>query len=196
MFEREKFIALLDTDLCSEGDVIVLLEGDGFSRYNRAVELYKRRYGKKIIFSGDFDDEKSGAFTFDKIKPLLIEKGVDESDLLFENKSQNTYEQAEQIVSMSLEYNWDKIIIVASHYHSYRAFLTFLKVQKKINPTLIIEMSPVSDLDWYEETGYGVRVELLELELNKIEVYQKKDNVASYEEGLVYLKWKFQQRKK
>ena len=57
-------------------------------------------------------------------------------------------------------------------------------------------MAAVKDLDWYEETVWGRRIDLLASELDKIDAYQKKNNVASYVEGLEYLKWKNQKHEK
>ena len=190
MTNRERFIALLDSEIPHPCDVIVLLEGDGFARYEKAVSLFKEGFAPLICFSGNFDDEKSGAFTFDKIKPLILRSGVKESSLLFEDKSINTYDQAEEIITLAKEKKWKRIVLVASQYHSYRAFLTFLYVQKREMPELIIDMAAVKGLDWYEETGWGRRIDLLSVELDKIDAYHKKNNVATYEEGLEYLKWK------
>ena len=196
MTNREKFFVLLDHDCVQKSDVIVLLEGDGLARYSKAVELYRAGIASKVCFSGNFDDEKTGAFVYEKIKPLLIAKGVREEDLLYENSSRNTYAQAVEIMKMVEIFDWDRITIVASHYHTYRAFLTFLSQQKKIKPELVMDIASVSDLDWYEETGYGTRINLLEDEIDKIEEYQKKGHVASYEEGISYLKWKYLEQKK
>lgn len=196
MTEREKFIVLLDTEQPQRSDAIILLEGDGFARCAKAVSLYKDGYAPIICFSGNFDDEKSGAYTFKKIKPLILDAKIPETALLFEDKSRNTYEQAVEVINVAKERGWERIILVASHYHSYRAFLTFLCVQKKYMPKLLIDIASVTDLDWYEETGWGKRIDLLETELEKINQYQQKNNVASYTDGLEYLAWKHQKQKK
>ncbi|MBR0101279.1 MAG: YdcF family protein [Treponema sp.] len=196
MTEKEKFIVLLDTDDPQKSNAVIMLEGDGFARCKKTALLYKSGLAPLICFSGNFDDEKSGAFTFDKIKPLLLNSGVAKNDLLFENKSKNTYEQAVEVIKLAKEKNWKRIILVASHYHSYRAFLTFLCVQKQQLPNLFIDMAAVKDLDWYEETDWGKRIDLLTSEFEKIETYQKKNNVATYADGLEYLRWKYQQQEK
>ena len=61
-------------------------------------------------------------------------------------------------------------------------------------PELIIDIAAVKDLDWYEETVWGKRIDLLASEFDKIDAYQKKKNVASYTEGLEYLMIKTQKR--
>lgn len=196
MTNKEKFIVLLDNEQVQRSDVIVLLEGDGLARYKKAATLYNNGLAPKVCFSGNFDDAKSGAYVFEVIKPLLIKEGVREEDLLYENKSRNTYEQAVEIMKMAQVYKWKRITIVASHYHTYRAFLTFLRQQRIMKPDLFMDVASVNDLDWYEETGYGSRIELLRAEFDKIGIYQEKGHVSSYEEGIAYLKWKYLGQKK
>ena len=190
MTDREKFIALLGTDEPTECDAIILLEGDGLARYKKAVSLYKSGIAPVICFSGGFDDEKSGAYTFDRIKPLILSEGVPEAALLLEGKPRNTYEQAVEVIGLAKNKGWKRIALVASHYHSYRAFLTFLCVQKRKLPELVIDMAAVRDLDWYGETDWGRRIDLLENEFDKIKDYQDKNNVASYKDGIEYLRKK------
>jgi len=192
MTDREIFIILLDCDSPQKSDAIVLLEGDGFARYKTAVHLYKEGIAPIICFSGNYDDEKSGAYTFNKIKPLILSSGIPEAHLIHERTSKNTYEQAVEIIKIAKEKNWNRITLVASHYHSYRAFLTFLLVIKKEMPSLLMDMAAVKNLDWFEENTWGKRIDLLDKEFDKIDLYQKKGNVASFAEGMEYLKWKLQ----
>ena len=58
MTDREKVIALVDNDCLQKSDAIVLLEGDGLNRYQKAVDLFKRGFADKIIFSGGNTSEK------------------------------------------------------------------------------------------------------------------------------------------
>ncbi len=196
MTDRERFIVLLDSERPRESDAIILLEGDGYARYKEAASLFKAGIAPVICFSGNLDNGKSGAFTFDRIKPLILAEGVPETALLFEDKSRNTYEQAVQVIGLAQKKGWKRITIVASHYHAYRAFLTFLCVQKTELPDLVMDMASVKGLDWYEETGWGRRIDLLESEFEKIDAYQKKDNVASYKAGIEYLEWKSSRQRK
>lgn len=193
---KEEFIVLLNTEIVQKSDVIVILEGDGFSRYKKAVELYKHGYASRICFSGGLDDVKSGAYSYELIKPLLIREGIKEGDLILENRSMNTHDQAVNIIDMAKCNNWKRIIIVASHYHIYRAFLTFLQERNKNMSELFLDMAVVNDLDWFEDTGYGKRIDLLGEEFKKIELYQEKGDVASYDDGVEYLKWKFKEQKR
>ena len=49
MTECEKFISVVDNDILRPSDAIILLEGDGLNRYQKAVELYKQNIAAKIV---------------------------------------------------------------------------------------------------------------------------------------------------
>ena len=126
--DREKIIAIVDNDCLTKSDVAILLEGDGFFRFQKAVDLYHEGLVRKIVFSGNIVDKDYGSFPFDEIKPYLVNGGVPEEDIIHENKSLNTREQAVEVVKMALGFGWKKLALVASHEHQYRAYLTFLRV--------------------------------------------------------------------
>jgi uncharacterized SAM-binding protein YcdF (DUF218 family) len=193
MTEREKFIVLVDNDKIEISDAIILLEGDGYNRIDTAVELYKNKYAPVIVFSGEIDNPDYGSYPSRKIMPALQKKGVAKKDILHEYRSQNTREQAIEVIKMAISKEWKRLILVASHYHQYRAFLTFLKVIKENNSDIKIYNVPARQLDWFVETGWGKRIELLQNEFNKIEQYYKNGHIATFSEALEYQKWKEEQ---
>ena len=56
----ETIIAMVDNDFIEKSDAIILLEGDGYNRYRKAVDLYTQGFAKKIIFSGGITDYEYG----------------------------------------------------------------------------------------------------------------------------------------
>lgn len=194
--EREKFIVMLDS-ICvkrlfsknDKADAIVMLEGDGFSRVETTAELYQAGISDTVVFSGGIKNESYGSYPFEQIKPLLVDKGIPESALIFEGKSQNTKEQAVEVLRICETNNWDNILLVASQFHIYRAMLTFIAEWKKRNSDVRMYPVTVKNQDWFEETGYGRRIDLLEKEFGKIEKYKGNDDVADFDEGEEYLKW-------
>lgn len=186
----EKFIVLVNNDCIKKSDAIVLLEGDGYSRVDKAAELYHMKYSDKVIFSGGFDDPKSGAFNHYKVLPKMIECGIKEKDIIIEDNSKNTRQQGEEIMKMIKENNWKRILLVASGFHQYRAYLTFLKCMKDLNMLIEIINAPETNLKWYEENSWGKRIDLLDLEFKKIEEYSKKGHLFNYDEVFEYQKWK------
>lgn len=188
--DRETIMAIVDNDCLSKSDVAVILEGDGFFRFQKAVDLYHQGMVSKIVFSGNIDDPDYGSYPFKDIKPLIIEQGVSEDDLIHEDKSRNTREQAIEIVKIATEYGWKKIALVASHEHQYRAYLTFLREVIDKKSDIILYNTPVRNLNWFVDNGWGVRFDRLSSEFERIEKYSKIGHLATAQEVVSYQKWK------
>jgi uncharacterized SAM-binding protein YcdF (DUF218 family) len=188
MTEKEKYIALISAQKLKKSDVIVLLEGDGFFRCEHTFELYKQGWAKKVVISGGVLNRNYGSFPAKELEPRLIKLGVKKGDILIDDKSMNTRDQAINILALAKEKKWKRIILVASHYHQYRAFLTFLKIFQKLKIIIEIINSPANDLSWFEKNKWGRRIDLLESEFERINIYKKKNHIASYKDAINYLK--------
>jgi len=188
--DREKFIALTGNDRLSKADVIVLLEGDGQARISHAVELFRTGYAGLILFSGGIDKPEYGSYPLNSLLPEILSLGVPENCIVREVQSLNTREQAENVSRLAVKNGWSRLILVASHYHQYRAFLTFLKVMEEmhLDRKLLLFNSPARP-DWFEETQYGQRFQLLEMEFRKIEEYFSSGHIATYKSAIDFLKW-------
>ena len=188
--DREIMMAIVDNDCLTKSDAAVLLEGDGLNRYRKAVDLYHKNMVSKILFSGNIVDRDYGSYPFEEIEPLLLNSGIPKEDIMYENKSTNTREQAEEVVQIAQEYGWKKLALVASHEHQYRAYLTFLKVvfEKKID--IILYNAPVRNLNWFVDEGWGLRFERLKAEIDRIEKYSELGHLANVNEVVAYQKWK------
>ena len=88
--DREIIMAIVDNDCLKPSDAIILLEGDGFHRFQKAVDLYKKGLGKKIVFSGAIVQKEYGSYPFEEVKPFILNAGVPEEDLIHEDKSLQT----------------------------------------------------------------------------------------------------------
>lgn len=190
MTDKEKFIALVDNDSLKKSDAIVLLEGDGLNRYEKAVDLYKAGWAERIIFSGGIVDYEYGSYPFKDVLPHIISKGVSEEVIIHEDTSQNTKEQAIEVMNIANSRSWKKLILVATHDHQYRAYLTFLKVVLNLEAEIILYNAPVRNLKWFEDTGWGTRFSRLEKEFDRIDKYYKQGHLASFREAIEYQKWK------
>lgn len=190
MTTREKIIALVDNDILLVSDAIVLLEGDGLNRYQKAVELYKQKMAKMIIFSGGITDYEYGSYPYSDILPHIIKEGVPMEAILHESLSKNTHEQAVEVIKIAIENKWQRLILVATYEHQYRAYLTFLREVLDKYPKLLIFNSPVRNLGWFSENRWGNRFDRLELEFERIEKYLLLNHLATFEEAIEYQKWK------
>lgn len=191
--ERELALLLSVCDTPKPSDVIVLLEGDGFCRCDRAVSLYRHHYAPFILFSGGVVDYHYGSFPFSEVATLLKEAGVSESALLYEGVSTNTREQAVEVVKMAIDRSWEKLILVASPEHQLRAYLTFLREILDKSPDLILYNSPALGLPWCKKQDWGVRADRVEAEFDRIDRYFKQGHLASFKEAIDYQQWKEQQ---
>ena len=188
--DREKILAIVDNDCLSASDAIILLEGDGFDRFRKAVSLYKQGKAPKIVFSGNITDYDYGSFPFAEVLPRMLEAGVPEDDIIHEDKSLNTREQAVEVVRMAQERGWKKLILVASHEHQYRAYLTFLREVLDSKSGITLYNAPARNLDWFVDKGWGTRFERLEAEILRIEKYSEMGHLANAQEVIEYQKWK------
>ena len=188
--DREKILAIVDNDCLSPSDAIILLEGDGFDRFRKAVSLYKQQMAPKIVFSGNITDYSYGSFPFAEVLPRMLEAGVPESDIIHEDKSLNTREQAVEVVRMAQERGWKKLILVASHEHQYRAYLTFLREVLDSRSGITLYNAPARNLGWFVDKGWGTRFERLEAEILRIEKYTELGHLANAQEVIDYQKWK------
>ena len=188
--DREKILAIVDNDCLSMSDAIILLEGDGFDRFRKAVSLYKQGKAPKIVFSGNITDYDYGSFPFAEVLPRMLEAGVPEDDIIHEDKSLNTREQAVEVVRMAQERGWKKLILVASHEHQYRAYLTFLREVLDSKSGITLYNAPARNLDWFVDKGWGTRFERLEAEILRIEKYTEMGHLANAQEVIDYQKWK------
>ena len=188
--DREKILAIVDNDCLSPSDAIILLEGDGFDRFRKAVSLYKQGQAPKIVFSGNITDYDYGSYPFAEVLPRMLEAGVPEEDIIHEDKSLNTREQAVEVVRMAQERGWRKLILVASHEHQYRAYLTFLREVLDSKSGITLYNAPARNLDWFVDKGWGTRFERLEAEIMRIEKYTELGHLANAQEVIDYQKWK------
>ncbi|SHI95895.1 DUF218 domain-containing protein [Anaerovibrio lipolyticus DSM 3074] len=188
--DREKIIAIVDNDCFSKSDAAILLEGDGFFRVNKAAELYRNGLVSKIVFSGNVVDRDYGSYPFEENKPLLLQSGVRESDLIHEDKSTHTRQQAVEVIGLAEKMGWKKLALVASSEHQYRAYLTFLReiIDKKSD--IILYNTPARQLNWFQDVGWGMRIDRLVGEFDRIEKYTELGHLATADEVIQYQKWK------
>ena len=122
--------------------------------------------------------------------PAFLKAGISRDAIIMEDISLNTREQAVKVTGIISQNSWRRVILVASHYHQYRAYLTFLKVILENELKIDIINAPANYLNWFEDMGWGRRYDLLQDEFGKIEKYGKMGHIASFEQAIEYQKWK------
>jgi len=103
-------------------------------RLMQAIDLYKKGKIKKIFISGGsgnlFYNEKKEA---DILKAFLINISVPDSDIIIENKSKNTYENALFSAKILKQKKSKNLLLITSSLHIYRAKKCFEKVGLKVD---------------------------------------------------------------
>ena len=186
------FCAVLSNGSLIRGDAIIVLSGDGDVRLEVGLELFKQNAAPLIVVSGGVDNPPH-SLTAKASAEWLIDKGLHPDRIVMEGGSQHTHAQACDIVSMAVAKKWTSLLLVASPYHQYRAFLTFLRELRdfSLEERIRLVNIPASQTRWWDRPVATdlTRLELLEGEFDKINEYRTKGHVASYEDGLSYLKF-------
>jgi uncharacterized SAM-binding protein YcdF (DUF218 family) len=188
MTDREKFIVLASNDWLKKADAIILLEGDYHNRVSTAADLFKAGGARYIVVSGGVDDKAAGRIPGRELKKALLSKGVLARNIILEENSANTWEQAVAVMKIVKARRWRSIIIVASHWHQFRAFLTFLRAMKAAGLRIEIYNAPARNLSWFKKNPDRTGLQLLADEFKKIRQYKK--HIVSFTEALQYLEWK------
>jgi uncharacterized SAM-binding protein YcdF (DUF218 family) len=117
-------------------DVIVVLEGGMYPggelplfslmRTVKGVELYKKGYANKILFSGCTGNPNPSRIPEENgMARVAVNLGVPPQAILLEDKSTRTYESALQTAEMMKKNNLTTALLVTSASHMKRSMLSF-----------------------------------------------------------------------
>jgi uncharacterized SAM-binding protein YcdF (DUF218 family) len=180
--DRERFLLTLAYARPSHADTIVCLAGeDGDNRALVAAELFKMGMAPGILVTGGRHEPPThiGA---DLLQTLILGRGIAHDRILIDTAAQHTYQQAVNTIATAQAKGWKRLILVASHYHVPRAFLTFVRALQEAKQDEAICVVPAAVL------GADRFAERLDVELQKAGEYRGKfGHVATYAEGLAYL---------
>ncbi|HET8884678.1 MAG TPA: YdcF family protein [Candidatus Saccharimonadales bacterium] len=146
-----------DTPPCQTADAIVAVSGgDTPARAREAIKLYHAGWAPKLIFSGAAQD-KSGPSNAEAMLRTALEAGVPKADIITENYSETTKQNAEKTHNIFEQHNLSSVILVTSSYHQRRASLEF---HKRVAGTVAVRNHPVaadnqwSNLWWLTPVGW------------------------------------------
>lgn len=111
-------------DLRQADAIIAISGGDTESRTLEAVRLYKEHYAPRLVFSGAALDP-SGPSNAEAMRAIALKEDVPMQDILIEEGSKNTAENARSVVTLLIDYEVQKVILVTSPYHQRRADINF-----------------------------------------------------------------------
>jgi uncharacterized SAM-binding protein YcdF (DUF218 family) len=131
---------------CGRADAIVAVSGgDTSARADEAIALYQAGWASKLIFSGAAADA-SGPSNAESMARRALAADVPESNIIVEELSRTTAENALNTSQFIAEHSIERIILVTSAYHQRRASLEF---SSTLGPAVTILNHPVpSDRQW------------------------------------------------
>ncbi len=172
----------------ARADAIVFLQGDQLDRAEATASLYRDGFsdlvmitGNNVLIGADTRPDEND-FGLDVLKKYLIDHGVPAKNIMIEDKSMNSRDQAENIIRIAKEKNWSAILVAVSEYHMLRAYLALVKQVMVQNWSGKIIMHGIK-FPWDSiPSGRSKTVlEMLELETEKIKKYAK--DIASIQDA-------------
>jgi uncharacterized SAM-binding protein YcdF (DUF218 family) len=111
-----------------DGDKRLVPKRDAFTRIVVTAELYRecrRAAGAcRVIVSGGNPQHHEQAEA-DNYAPFLLARGVSATDLVLENESLNTYQNARNVASIVQPERDETLVLITSAYHMQRSLLAF-----------------------------------------------------------------------
>jgi hypothetical protein len=142
-------------------------------------------------------DAKSGYPGFSPWSSRLRALGIPEAQIegvrIEDTPTLNTLIESEALIRFAKRQGYSSLYVVAPPFHQLRAFMTAVTVVLKEHPALWLYSYPGVALSWQAEVAHSQgrlrakRRELITAELERIERYQRKGDIASFEQVLAYL---------
>lgn len=111
----------------------------------------------QVIISGG-NPQKHEASEADTYLPYLLEKQVPRSDVILENRSLTTYENARNVAAVLHDTHYDTLILVTSAYQMPRALLDFHRFG--LTPELLISNRRTAHRGWLPRLDNLVNADL------------------------------------
>lgn len=133
-------------DALRPADVIVVLAGEDTERVEYGVYLFREEWAKKnrIIMAGGPAVWKYSWASL--MKEHAEHLGISGKDVLLEDKSRTTEEDAKYTKEILRKHGYKSLILVTSPYHSKRAFTIFQKIMGR---DIKVISAPVEN-SWFE----------------------------------------------
>lgn len=142
---------LIVEETAATSDVIIVLGGEiKGERTKKAVDLYKKGYADRLLFS-DGTDLSWRTKAVDEMVALALELNTPEKNIFKETKSRSTYENATYSKDMMIENNWTSAIVVTTDWHTKRSQHVFDQVFKGSGIQLTYAGAPDERIDSLKE---------------------------------------------
>lgn len=123
--------------------------GQGYEeRVEYAVELYKKGYAGRIVFSSGYTHIFKETLV---MKALALSLGVPESAIILENRASNTYDSVLFTKEIVDKEHWNRVILLSSPYHMLRVSKVFVKLGGGIH----VSYTPIPKSSFYAHDNSG-----------------------------------------
>ena len=109
-------------------DAIIVLGGNDGDRAIRALGLYKEGFAPRIVLTGLARGNAAPPANLTWRAEYLVARGVPKSALRYEVYSENSYEEAQNILELMKKQNWRTVIAVSDPPHMRRLAWTWHRV--------------------------------------------------------------------
>lgn len=143
-------VYLSPQDTLAKADAIVVVSGgDTDARISEGVKLYLQEWAPKLIFSGAAaEGDVSNALA---MKRIAILSGIPGEDVLIEEDSKTTAENADFTAKIIQDNGFKSIILVTSPYHQRRAYTQF---RQALGEEFVIINHSAKDETWRKKTWW------------------------------------------
>jgi uncharacterized SAM-binding protein YcdF (DUF218 family) len=186
--DRERFIAYLDSCPERTADALLLFQGDGHSRVPHAIRLFQQGAARFVILVGGADNRGYGSFPSSELYGLLLAGGVPAEAIAFEPTAPHTRAEVDRGIEIADDRGFRSLLLVSSPYHMYRIFLSLVVAMRHRSQPMMGYPASIRDLPLFEKNPWGTRADLYDAEFERIAKYQAQGDVASFSEGLEYLR--------
>lgn len=129
--------------------IVVVSGGDTDARITEGVRLYQQKWAPKLVFSGAAaEGDVSNALA---MKRIAVVSGVPTEDIIIEENSKTTAENADFTAKIIQDNGIKSIILVTSPYHQRRAYTQF---RSFLGKDFIILNHSATDTTWRKQSWW------------------------------------------
>jgi uncharacterized SAM-binding protein YcdF (DUF218 family) len=126
-----EFLVVHDPQPLQKADAIIVLGGDTGSRSLAALDLYKRGFAGYVLLTGIEDMEPAAVdYYLNWRAQIFLKSGVEKKTIMFDSRSRNTWEEANNTFKLMERLRWRHVIVVSDPPHMRRLKLVWDKVFK------------------------------------------------------------------
>lgn len=163
--------------------------------FQTASTLLNKSFSDRILIL--HASAKCGYPGFSKWREHLLECGLSSDQIegveTGETPTLNTLIESQAMIRFARQRGYRSLFVVAPPFQQLRAFMTAVTIALKEYPQLLLYSCPAVAMPWQEEILHSqgklkaTRNELIHAELKRIDTYQRKGDLASCREVLIYL---------